>query len=536
MVAIVLAALAGPVAGQQRGVDVRSYEVSIVIPDSGSSVTAWAAITFRRVPSSDDTLRLDLVGLSVDSVRESRSGHLLRFAYDGRLLKVLIGGLPDPQDADEEDVVVFYHGLPRDGLLIGSNARGKRSAFADNWPERARYWLPTVDHPSDKAGIQFHAVVPDGWRVVAPGYDEGCRRRRSDARWFCEWRQAAPIPTYTMVIGAGEFTVSQHRPVINGRDTIPIEVWTYPEDSAFADSVPFRRATEIVETMQRLIGPFPYEKLAHVQSSTKFGGMENSSAIFYAEKPYVEQRMGEGVVRHETAHQWFGDAVTERDWPDVWLSEGFATYFDGVIAAALDGDTALARHMRSSAEEYFASRVTDRPIVDSANAADPIKLLNANSYPKGAWVLHMLRGLMGDSAFFRGLRTYYTTYRDSTATSEDFEHVMEKAASADFGWFFHQWLYQPGYPQLDVTWQYDTGARRAVVGITQRQKPEWGLFRLPALTLEFRGLDGATMRRDVAVRGDSRETTTRVDLPFAPAEVRVDPDGKLLLRVTTGRR
>src|SRR5258705_7309242 len=461
-----------PAAAKQRGVDVRSYEVGIVIPDSGRSVTAWAAITFRRVPSNDDTRRVDLVGLSVGSVRESRSGHLLRFAYDGRLLKVLIGGLPDPQDADEEDVAVYYHGLPQDGLLIGSNARGKRSAFADNWPERARYWLPTVDHPSDKAGIDFHVVVPDGWRVVAPGSDEGCRRRRSDARWLCEWHQVAAIPAYTMVIGAGEFTVSKHRPVINGRDTIPIQIWTYPEDSAFADSVPFRRATEIVEVMQRLIGPFPYEKLAHVQSSTKFGGMENSSAIFYAEKPYIERKMGEGVVRHETAHQWFGDAVTPRDWPHLWLSEGFATYFDGVIGAALDGDTVLANHMRDGAESYFKSDVTDRPIVDSANAAEPMRLLNANGYPKGPWVLHMLRDLIGDRPFFNGLRPYYRTYLDSTANSEDFERVMEKASGKDLGWFFHQWLHQPGYPQLDVTWQHDAGAGRMIVGITQRQQPE----------------------------------------------------------------
>jgi aminopeptidase N len=338
-----------------------------------------------------------------------------------------------------------------------------------------------------------------------------------------------------MVIGAGEFTVSKHRPVINGRDTIPIEVWTYPEDSAFADSVPFRRATEIVEVMQRLIGPFPYEKLAHVQSSTRFGGMENSSAIFYAEKPYVERRMGEGVVRHETAHQWFGDAVTARDWPHLWLSEGFATYFDGVIGAALDGDTVLANHMRANAETYFASDVTDRPIVDSANAAEPMKLLNANSYPKGAWVLHMLRGLIGDRQFFEGLRTYYRTYRDSTATSEDFQHVMEKASGKDLSWFFHQWLYQPGYPQLEVTWQQDGGAGRMLVGITQRQKPEWSLFRLPVLTLEFRDANGRTLRRDVAVTG--AETSARVDLPFAPTEVRVDPDGKLLLKVTAiGRR
>src|SRR6266540_693571 len=119
-------------------------------------------------------------------------------------------------------------------------------------------------------------------------------------------------------------------------------------------------------------------------------GMENSSAIFYAERPYVERRMGEGVVRHETAHQWFGDAVTERDWPHIWLSEGFATYFDGVIGAALDGDTVLVNSMRANAESYVSSGVTDRPIVDSGNPADPIRLFNANSYPKGPWVLNML--------------------------------------------------------------------------------------------------------------------------------------------------
>ena len=196
----------------------------------------------------------------------------------------------------------------------------------------------------------------------------------------------------------------------------------------------------------------------------------------------------------------------------------------------------LVNRMRSNAEDYFKSDVTDRPIVDSGLAADPIKLLNANSYPKGAWVLHMLRGTISDSAFFRGLRTYYQTYRDSNATSEDFQRVIEKEARADLGWFFHQWLHQPGYPQLDVNWRYDVGARRAFVGITQSQKAAWGLFRLPALTLEFHGPNGAVVRRDVAVTA-GRETNLRVGVPFAPTEVRVDPDGKLLLRViSTNRR
>jgi aminopeptidase N len=520
--------LVGPASGQQK-VDALTYLYTVTIPDSGSLITVLAWVMVRMTEPSD-TIRLDLVGMQVDSVwrmdgYDSRTS--INFRYDGHVLRAVVSR----SSVGNAGIQIKYHGIPQDGLIIGSTARGRRAAFADNWPERARYWLPTLDHPRDKASVMFMVDAPDGWRVVSNGRPEQCSRQESERRVLCRWAENRPIPTYTMVIGAGEFTVSKHRSVINGRDTIPIEIWTYAEDSAFADSVPFRRATEIVEVMQRLIAPFPYEKLAHVQSSTKFGGMENSSAIFYAEKPYVERRMGEGVVRHETAHQWFGDAVTERDWPDIWLSEGFATYFDGVIGAALDGDSVLVNRMHSNAEDYFTSDVTDRPVVDSAYAADPIKLLNANSYPKGAWVLHMLRGTIGDSAFFRGLRTYYRTYRDSNATSADFQRVMEEAARKDLGWFFHQWLRQPGYPQLDVSWQYDAGARRAVVGITQSQKSEWGLFRLPVLTVEFRGADGRALRRNVAV-ASGRKTVARFDVPFAPAEVRVDPDGKLLLRVT----
>jgi len=525
--ALVALLLAAPAAGQQPRVDALAYSYAVSIPDTGSVVTVLAWVTVRMEVS--DTIRLDLVGMQVDSVwrmdgYDSRTP--IQFLYDGRVLRTFVSR----NAAGTAGIQIKYHGNPQDGFVIGLTARGRRAAFADNWPTRARYWLPTLDQPSDKAWVMFLVDAPDGWRVVSNGKPQPCSRRDGESRVVCRWGESRPIPTYTMVIGAGEFTVSTHRPVINGRDTIPIEVWTYPEDSVYADSVPFKRATEIVEVMQRLIGPFPYENLKHVESSTRFGGMENSSAIFYAEKPYVDRTMGEGVVRHETAHQWFGDAVTERDWPDLWLSEGFATYFDGVIGAALDGDSILVQHMKKNAEDYFKSDVTARPIVDSAWADDPIKPLNANSYPKGAWVLHMLRGLMGDSAFFRGLRTYYQTYRDSNATSQDFERVMEKAAKADYGWFFRQWLHQPGYPQLDVTWHYDAGAGRVFLGITQRQKPEWGLFRLPRVTLEFHSATGAHVRRDVAVT--SRTTNVRLDMSFPPTELVIDPAGQLLVRTT----
>lgn len=505
-----LAAVLGPATlrAQQPAIDVESYRFNLTIPDTSNLVTGTAQIRFKVL--APDTLRLNLVGMTIDAVS-------VPYSYDGRVIKIVA---PTPS-VRPRSVSITYHGVPQDGLIIGTNARGHRSAFGDNWPERARFWLPIVDHPSDKAAVSFIVQVPRGWEVVSNGLS--CPAKRG-----C-YSEARPIPPYTMVIGAGNFTVSEHRPLVHGTDTIPMEVWTYPEDSAFADSGPFRNATEIVETLERIVGPFPYEKLAHVESATRYGGMENSSAIFYAEQPYVRRTMREGVVRHETSHQWFGDAVTERDWHHLWLSEGFASYFDLVVGAALHGDSVLVNGMRNDAAEYLKSKVVNRAIIDTTTD-DPNQLLNANVYPKGAWVLHMVRGQVGDSAFFRGIREYYRRYRDSTALSEDFQRVLEEASGQKLGWFFQQWLRQPGYPQLECTWSYDAGSHTVTLHVRQTQPAAWGLFTLPSLTAEAGAADRApesSVRDTVRVAG--LDVTTRFTVPFRPARVTLDPDGRYLM-------
>lgn len=537
VVALVMAPPAPLVAAaaQQRGINVRRYEFHVILSDTGDAITARAHLFVRRVPGAPDTLLLDLVGMSVDSV-----GLILPpkypvewdylapvpFRYDGRVLRVPLGRRA-PRD---DHVVVFYHGAPRDGLIVRGDARGRRSFFADNWPNRARYWLPTVDYPGDKAEVRWTIEAPRGWRVVANGVCSypGVGRVRA----YCE--ETHPIPTYTMVLGATEMSVSHHRYAASGGDSIPVEIWTYPEDSAFADSVPFRRATEIVEAMQRLVGPFPYEKLAHVESSTRYGGMENSTAIFYPESAYFERRLREGTVRHETAHQWFGDAVTERDWHHLWLSEGFASYFDLVIGAALDGDSVLAAGMRRNAERYMDStQVVERPIVDTT-VTDLVGLLNENNYQKGAWVLHMLRAEIGDSAFFRGVREYYRIYRDSTALSADFQRVMERAAGRPLDWFFRQWLHQPGYPQIDVRWVSDSASRQVVLYVRQAQPAAWGRFRLPAVPVVFAGVEGPA-RRTLALDPRYPEQVASFTVDRMPSGIRIDPDGTLLLTATVHR-
>lgn len=524
--------LAAQRAAARQGIDVQGYIFRIALPDSGTAVVGRATILFSRRRSAD-TLRLDLVGMTVDSVKaaSSEAAPRLGYRYDGALLRIALP--PWRADMDAWYATVFYHGEPRDGLIIRPTARGRRSAFADNWPERARYWLPTVDHPSDKAVVRWEIEAPAAWRVVANGR-QLLRTPLADGRVRWVFAEPRPIPTYTMVLGATEFAVGRRRPLPAGQDAIPIEIWTYPEDSAYADSVPFRRATEIVETMERLVGPYPFGKLAHVQSSTRFGAMENSTAIFYAERAYVEQSMGERTVRHETAHQWFGDAVTLRDWRHLWLSEGFASYFDYVIGAALDGDSVLARGMRENAETYLRSGVTHRPIVDPA-VTDPMQLLNANNYEKAAWVLHMLRGVVGDSAFFRGVRDYYGTYRDSSVVSEDFQRVMERAAGRPLGWFFRQWLEQAGYPELDVRWAVGSAPNRVTLAVRQVQAAAWGRFRIPEVPVYLMAGGELVVRRTFELDPDLAEQTVSFSVETPPSEVRIDPDRRLLLKARVVR-
>jgi aminopeptidase N len=227
------------------------------------------------------------------------------------------------------------------------------------------------------------------------------------------------------------------------------------------------------------------------------------------------------TVAHETAHQWFGDAVTQDDWHHLWLSEGFATYFAALWLRHADGDSAFRAELLRGADAVVASKATERPILDTL-ATDLMGLLNSNNYPKGAWVLHSLRGLIGDSAFTAGIRDWYRTYRDSSALSSDFARIMGRAAGQDLEWYFRQALLQPGYPKLDIAWRHE--GRRLTLTIRQVQPEAWGRFRLPGLVIRVDG-------KPVMVILEGPDLVLRLDdVRRAPREIVVDPERWWLLQ------
>jgi len=508
------------------GFRVVDYEITLDLPDRGSSIDGRALLTVRRW-SAADTLVLDLVSLRVDSVLvNDQPATFVRTDSVVRIPLTRVVG-------DSFSVSVRYRGEPKDGLIIRTDSIGRWTAFGDNWPNRARNWIPSIDHPSDKATVSWTVRAPSERRVVANGelVEETPLpiRAGSPARTLTRWRESRPIPVYLMVIAAAPLVYYDL-----GRDGCGVgefsscvrqSVYVFPESRGFLPG-PFVHSPEIVRLFSELVAPFPYEKLAHLQSSTRYGGMENAGAIFYADGPFRRRTMGPGVIAHETAHQWFGDAVTEREWSHVWLSEGFATYFAELWVERFGGDSAFHADMGRLRDRIVkAPEVASRPVIDTAQT-DLMALLNTNSYQKGGWTLHMLRSLVGDSAFFRGVRSYYLANRHSTALTDDLRRAVEATSGRPLGWFFDQWLRRPGFAELTTSWRYDAAQRRVVATIAQGAR--FGPYRFP-LTLAITDASGKERRATIDVPASATSTiVVPIDFDSAPRLVTFDPDVRVL--------
>jgi aminopeptidase N len=377
---------------------------------------------------------------------------------------------------------VKYRGVPARGLVIGLNKYKERTFFSVNWPNLARQWLPIVDHPYDKATSEFVITAPAKYQVVANGLLQE-KRDLPDGTRVTHWKQSVPIASWLHAIGVAQFAVKHFGSVAG----IPQSTWVFHQDRD-AGAVTFEKpAVQAMEFFTSHIGPYPYEKLAHVQAAGLGGGTEHASAIFYGQAS-VGSRPATNLVAHEIAHQWFGDSVTEKDWDDVWLSEGFATYFTLLNTEHWEGRGAMAAGLQRSRATVLATerRLPGIAVVHD-NLSDMSRVLNQLVYQKGGWVLHMLRKQVGDDHFWSGIRGYYARYRDTGASTSDFRRVMEESSGQDLGWFFQQWLYRAGTPVVEGRWRYDAVSKKILLDLSQTQAGE--AYRLPMeVALDGRGI------------------------------------------------
>ena len=524
-------------------IDALNYAFALTLSDDTDVISGEATVDLRFLEAGIERVRLDLIearpdgtGMRVEAV--TGAGGALEFEHRDDALHISLGR---PAEAGERrQLAITYEGVPATGLIIGPNKHGDRTFFSDNWPNKARNWLPTIDHPYDKATNELIVTAPAHYQVISNGLLieetdllDGTRRTH--------WKQSVPIATWLYALGVARFAVQ----TVDYYNGVPIQTWVYAQDrdAGFYDfAVPTKQAMEFYGDM---VGPYSYEKLANVQSNSVGGGMEAATAIFYGDASVTGERSvrWRNVIIHEVAHQWFGNAVTEYDWDDVWLSEGFATYFFIEHQYGRDEFVERLKASRLGIGAFMAVNPDYRIVHD--NLSDMSRVTTGpGTYQKGSWVLHMLRGVVGEDAFWAGIQDYYREFRDRNATTADFRRAMEEASGLDLSVFFEQWLYRGGWMDVAGGWSYDAEAGMVHVEINQVQDEQY-TFRMPVqigLDIPSEGARGRDVHGSVdalrieVVEVDERRNRFSIPVEARPRDVVLDPNTWLLMDADFERR
>lgn len=438
---------------QKDKIDILHYDFQIKISDTSDSIFAVATETillkqtvdlfYLQLKNRNDSGR----GMSIGSV-ETISG--TKIFYKHQQDKIVIYNPGSWREKDTLRIKIIYSGVPEDGLYIKKNKYGKRTFFGDNWPNRAQYWLPVLDHPSDKASVDFHITAPQHYEVIASGILKKITHRKDFSTHHFQTKVS--YPTKVMVFAAADFNIKNYSIVKLFDKCIPVSSWIF-EDTPIVGFDDYKCSINVLKFYDSLIGSYNYQKLSNIQSKTRFGGMENAGNIFYYENSADGTKSIENLVAHEVAHQWFGNAVSEKNWKDIWLSEGFATYLTDIYLEHKYGIERLKQRMRMERKKVIRFNKSGSKPVVYMETRRLFNLLNPNSYEKGAWVLHMLRTKMGDKKFFELLKRFYAKYRNRNASTKDFIVMAENISGQSMESFFGQWLFKSGLPELKLEWK-----------------------------------------------------------------------------------
>ena len=470
---------------QINQIDIKEYRFNIHVSDADDTIKVHETISFFwKDKTKPPCLNLTSVkkngkGMKINEIE--KGGKKIEFIH--KMDTIYLIGLSYSEELFELDI--NYSGIPADGLVIGKNKYGNRTFFGDNWPTRAQNWTACNDHLSDKAKVHFSVTAPSHYQVIANGIHQSTITL-SETEKIWNYYSDVELPTKVMVVGIADFSVKWN-------EEHYVSSWVYPENEkgGFYD---FDLAPSILEFFVEYIAPYPFSTLANVQSTTRFGGMENAGCIFYDEKAINGTRSSEALLAHEIAHQWFGNSATESDWPHLWLSEGFATYLTLIYQERVKGIELFKQELEQDRKQIISFlKSYPNPVIDSTQK-DLMKLLNANSYQKGSWVLHMLRKKVGDEVFQKIIQSYYSTYKLSNASSADFERVAEVVSGMELTSFFNQWLRRPGTPQLSIR----GNIKKKTLDMIVLQLQKNGIYEFP-MKLKINFNDGSTLIETIEI-------------------------------------
>ncbi|MCP4709609.1 MAG: T9SS type A sorting domain-containing protein [Planctomycetes bacterium] len=520
----------------QENFDVIEYNLEL-------DVTAIAAETIEgavtiRIQSLIDDLSSVQLHLTNSLIVDNITGAAASFEHidDGLLNSFLNIVLDDVyMTGDELELSIAYHGHPQIYYALGGlggfvyDYRGNiPSIVTFNQPYGARLWLPGKDLPSDKADeVNMWVTVPDNLVVSANGMLQSIVDNEDGTKTF-HWYEKYPIATYLISLAITNYVVHRDYYVNATNDSLPIDYYVYPEVEEMAIAH-FAPTPQIIAYFSSLFGEYPFMEEKYANTLWELGvSLEHQTNTSYCAGAIDNDDQYINV--HEIAHQWFGDLTTPATWNHIWLSEGFASYCNALWIEHTEGSNAFKWAMFWKTNLNMLESYTHTTVyvpddqIEDINRVFDLYL----TYDKAAWVLHMLRHVMGDDLFFMGMQTYCSDPQTAhgSVTTEDFRDIMEEVWEMDLDWFFEQWIYGSYFPKYQHEWEtIENGDGSFSTEVAIEQFQDWQLFKMP-IDVQFIYADGSTQTTVVWDSLAYQEFNFTTDFP--PVDLKLDPESWIL--------
>jgi aminopeptidase N len=519
-----------------RTFDILNYTIRTRFDVPNQTVIGDEIVTLKPLAGGFKSFDLDASSMKIEAVTLADSNTVLQFTQPPDKLSITLDRAYEP--AESISVRIKYRATPQKGLYFiqpprNSSFTKPAQIWSQGEPEENHYWFPCYDFPDDKStSEQFITTNPDEIAISNGALVETINN--GDGTHTFHWKMDEPHSSYLISLVVGNYAKLN-----DTYKNIPVEYYTYKGTEQEARNA-FAKTPEMMRVFsEKLNFEFPFNKYAQtIVANFIFGGMENVTATTHADTEILGngsssegQISTENLISHELSHSWFGDLVTCKDWSQAWLNEGFATFMEAVFREQEAGHEAYLAELRSDTFLYLLedSLKYRRPIVYDRYHA-PIDLFDATLYKKGALILHMLRYTVGDEMFWKALNKYLNENKDKNVETSDLQRAFEETTGKKLDWFFDQWVYKAGYPELRVRSLYNISTHTLTLDVTQTQTPELdtpAVFRLP-VDIEFTTVKGASTEH-IEITERHQRFTFKLD--SKPLKINFDKDERILKKL-----
>lgn len=517
-----------------RTYDVQHYIIRVGFDREKKIVFGDTTIQLKPLDGNFKRVELDAADeMKFESVKLESENKDLKYKKSGEKIVIDLDKSYTPNDTIS--LHFNYSVKPDKGVYFvdAETEDGKTTRAAQIWtqgePEEAHFWFPSYDFPDDKATSEEYITVQKDETAVGNGEQLETKQNADGTRTF-HFKMPVPHSAYLT-----SFVVGVYTKVSDSYKNIPLGFYMYPGTEALAQRK-YGKTKEMMRVFEELTGvAFPYNKYDQTMvANFNYGGMENITATTMADVEIIlnPDNIVEDLVSHELAHSWFGDLVTCRNWAEIWLNEGFATYMEAAYREKAYGRADYLRKVREDTAEFMTSDAVSNSKhgLYNQSARPDHSLFDTTAYQKGSVVVHTLRETVGAENFWKAINVYLNRHKFQTVETRDLQKVMEEVSGENLEWFFKQWIYGAGYPKLNVKQVYNPSSRQLNLTIAQTQSGDKltpDIFILP-MDVEITTPAG-TKNEKIEVR--KREETFTFKVDDVPTNVVFDKDEKIPLKI-----